>query len=336
MDRLVCRSRMAYLQPVVIRVDLRLSFGFFEADVNCRSTRRDAADSAAAPGCFCPISPTRSIYNARIAAENMTTQVKLVFVLTFVIHLIGMLSYAVRIAGVRTRRIAVSLAMFNVLLLVSRTSNTFQSPLLAKHIEQSILTGTRAGIESDLRWLLVAATLASLAGLAVIPTFQRLFGRAIEDLGSHRSMPRLLLRGFSLSGLRDLRASFSVPARENITRLVLRQAPWNMLVYNALASAMLTVGVFASLYAGFLRPELRVTANNLSPVINAVSTVLLLVFIDPYVSLLTDDVIAGRASEAHFRRTLVMLGGSRAAGTIIAQLVLTPAARVIVAVANRL
>jgi hypothetical protein len=94
--------------------------------------------------------------------------------------------------------------------------------------------------------------------------------------------------------------------------------------------------VFASLYAGFLRPELRVTANNLSPVINAVSTVLLLVFIDPYVSLLTDDVIAGRASEAHCRRTLVMLGGTRAAGTIIGQLVLTPAARLIVAVANRL
>jgi hypothetical protein len=40
-----------------------------------------------------------AIYNARIGAENMTTQVKLVFVLTFVIHLISMLSYAVRMAG---------------------------------------------------------------------------------------------------------------------------------------------------------------------------------------------------------------------------------------------
>ena len=109
-----------------------------------------------------------------------------------------------------------------------------------------------------------------------------------------------------------------------------------MLVYNALASAMLTVGVFASLYAGFMRPELRVTANNLSPVVNGVSTILLLVFIDPYVSLLTDDVVAGRASEAHFRRTVVMLGGSRAAGTIIAQIVLAPAARLIVAVADLL
>ena len=40
----------------------------------------------------------------------MTNQVKLVFLLTFVIHLISTLSYAVRIAGVRTGRIAVSFA----------------------------------------------------------------------------------------------------------------------------------------------------------------------------------------------------------------------------------
>ena len=38
--------------------------------------------------------------------------------LTFVIHLIGTLAYSVRIAGTRTRRIALSLSLFNVLILV--------------------------------------------------------------------------------------------------------------------------------------------------------------------------------------------------------------------------
>jgi hypothetical protein len=46
--------------------------------------------------------------------------------LTFVIHLIGTLAYSVRIAGTRTRRIALSLSLFNILVLVSRTSNSFQ------------------------------------------------------------------------------------------------------------------------------------------------------------------------------------------------------------------
>ena len=266
----------------------------------------------------------------------MSTQVKLVFLLTFIIHLISTLAYAVRIAGVRTGRIAVSFAIFNILVLVSRTSNTFQGPLLAKHVEQNILSGSTRGIEADFRWLLVASTLATVAGLLLIPTFQRLFARAIENLGMHRSVPRLLLRAFTRSGLLQLRDSASIPAKENFTRLTLHQAPRTILIYNMLASALLTVGVFASLYAGYLRPDLRVTANNLSPVINALSTILLFVFIDPYLSLLTDDVTSGRATQGLFRRVIVLFAISRVAGTLLAQLCLLPAARLIAFVADRL
>jgi len=266
----------------------------------------------------------------------MTIQVKLVFLLTFLIHLTSMLSYAIRIAGVRTGRLAVSLAIFNILLLVSRTSNTFQAPLLAKHVEQKILAGGSSGIESDLRWLLVAAALASVVGIVAIPTFQRLFGLAIESLARHRSLPRLFLRAMSFSTWRHFKTSLAVPAKENVTALNLRQVPWTMLVFNALASAMLTVGVFAALYAGYMRPELRLTANNLSPVINAVSTILLIMFIDPYISLLTDDAVAGRISESQFRRSIVTLGASRLAGTVMAQFLLIPAASIIAAISDRI
>lgn len=266
----------------------------------------------------------------------MSTQVTIVFLLTFIIHLISTLSYAVRIAGVRTGRIAVSFAIFNILVLVSRTSNTFQGPLLAKHIEQNILHGTIAGVESDLRWLLLAAALASAVGLLLIPTFQRLFSHAIETLGTYRSVPRLMLKALSPSGFHHLRDAASIPAKENLTRLSLRQAPKSILVYNLLATALLTVGVFASLYAGCLKPELRVTANNLSPVVNALSTILLFMFIDPYLSLLIDDVTQAQASEAHFRRCIVLFAVSRLAGTVLAQLFLLPGARLIVLVAELL
>jgi len=265
---------------------------------------------------------------------SMSLQVQFVFVLTFVIHLISTLSYAVRIAGVRTGRIAVSFAIFNILVLVSRTSNTFQGPLLAKHVEQNIRQGTFSGVEADFRWLLVAASLASLVGLLLIPTFQRLFARAIETLSTYRSVPRLLLRALSRSGFRQFRNAVSIPAKENLGALTLRQAPRSILLSNAVATALLTVGVFASLYAGYLRPDLRVTANNLSPVINALSTILLFMFIDPYLSLLTDDVIAGKATEAYFRRCIVLFALSRLVGTIVAQLILVPAARLIAVAAE--
>lgn len=266
----------------------------------------------------------------------MSAQVTLVFVLTFVIHLIGTLGYALRIAGVRTGRIAVSLALVNVLLLVSRTSHTFQAPLLAKHVEQNILRGTPSGLEADFRWLLLASSLATIAGVLLIPTFQRLFTGAIYAFGEHRSIPRLLLSGFSRAGLRQIQNAATIPAKENITQLTLRGIPHRILIFNALAVALLAVGVFASLYAGYFRPDLRVTANNLSPVVNGFSTILLIVFIDPYLSLLTDDVVAGRATTGYFRRCVVLFGVSRFAGTVIAQVILVPAARVIVIIAEAL
>lgn len=45
----------------------------------------------------------------------MDTQLLVICVLTFIIHLIGTLAYAARIAGVRTRRIAISFSLFNIL-----------------------------------------------------------------------------------------------------------------------------------------------------------------------------------------------------------------------------
>ncbi len=96
--------------------------------------------------------------------------------LTFVIHLIGTLAYAVRIAGTRTRRIALSLSLFNVLILFSRTSNSFQAPLLTKRVETKIAAGITSGID-DFRCLLLFAAAGTLAGALLIPTFQRLLSR---------------------------------------------------------------------------------------------------------------------------------------------------------------
>src|SRR5207344_2651658 len=97
--------------------------------------------------------------------------------LTFVIHLVGTLAYSVRIAGTRTRRIALSLSLFNILILVSRTSNSFQAPLLAKRVESHLLVSDGANGTMDFRVLLFSATLASLVGAMLIPTFQRLLAK---------------------------------------------------------------------------------------------------------------------------------------------------------------
>jgi hypothetical protein len=66
----------------------------------------------------------------------MDTQLLLICSLTFVINLIGSLAYSARIAGVRTRTIAPSFALFNILVMVSRRSNSFLARFCAQPVAQ--------------------------------------------------------------------------------------------------------------------------------------------------------------------------------------------------------
>jgi hypothetical protein len=267
----------------------------------------------------------------------MDANLALICLLTFVIHLVGTLAYAVRIAGVRTRRIAVSFALFNILVLVSRTSNSFQGPFLAKRVEEHLLHPASSNLLSDFRWLLASATLATVAGAALIPTFQRLFSGWVRDFQLHRSVPRLLLHVCFRGGLAHIKDSVALPSSANVSAWRGRHvvSPL-MLALNVVAVSLWTVGVFASLYAGCLNPGLRVTSSTLSSLINGVATILMFVVIDPQLSVMTDDVMDGRLSESGFRRSIVWLVGTRLVGTLCAQFLLLPAAGLIAFVSERL
>jgi len=265
----------------------------------------------------------------------MDTQLWLICFLTFVIHLIGTLAYSVRIAGVRTRRIAVSFALFSILVLVSRTSNSFLGPFLAKRVESNLAGTVATNLLSDFRWLLIASSLATIAGALLIPTFQRVFCRAVDHFQVHRSVPKLILHGFFKGGLSYVKDAATLPSSANMSGLRGKgSVSLSITLLNVGAVALWTVGVFASLYAGALDPGVRVTSSTLSSIINGGATIMMAVFIDPHMSGMTDDVVEGRVSEGEFRKAIVWLVGSRLAGTLLAQALLVPSAMLIVLVAN--
>jgi hypothetical protein len=264
----------------------------------------------------------------------MDMQLALIWGLTFVIHLIGTLSYSVRIAGVRTGRIAVSFALFNILVLVSRTANGFQAPLLAKRVETHLGSPS---LLSDFRWLLLAGSVATVVGALLIPTFQRVFSRAVLHFQKHRSIPRLLLHALFRGGVAHIKDVVAIPAAGNLKLLNGRSsvAP-GILLLNVAVTALWTVGIFAALFAGNLNHELRGTSSNLSSLINGLATIFMFIFIDPNLSVMTDDVVDGRMSEPSFRRAVIWLVGSRLAGTLLAQALLLPASWLIVWAAERI
>ena len=267
----------------------------------------------------------------------MDAELLFIACLTFIIHLIATLAYAIRIAGSRTGRVAVSLSLFNILVLVSRTSNALQAPLLAKRVELSIVEGSLDGGISDFRWLLIAASLATFVGALLIPTFQRLFTRGVNAFSVYQSVPKLLMHSINPEVLSQVVGALRFPRLFNV-RFALKgsRISSKVVLFNVIAVAIFTVGMLASIYAAYLNPELRATSGQLSAVVNGLATILLFVFIDPHLSMITDEVANGEREEAYLRRSIIWLVGSRLVGTILAQLLLIPGAVWIVFIAERL
>ena len=69
--------------------------------------------------------------------------------------------------------------------------------------------------------------------------------------------------------------------------------------------------------------------DRLYALINGFATILLFAFIDPRLSVMTDDAVEGKVDEADFRRAITFISLSRLAGTILAQALLLPAATLI-------
>lgn len=212
-----------------------------------------------------------------------------------------------------------------------------RDPSLAKRIEDDINGVVVHGLLQDFRWLLASATIATVVGAILIPTFQRVFCRAVLHFQVHRFVPRLLLRVLFKGGLSQLKDVARVPAAANLSQMRLgRGISPGVIALNVVAVALWTTGVFASLYAGYLSPELRVTSSQLSSVINGAATIMMFVLVDPHMSAMTDDVIEGKTSDGHFRRAIVWLVASRFAGTLLAQAILVPAAMAIALVASKI
>ncbi|HSJ01774.1 MAG TPA: DUF2837 family protein [Verrucomicrobium sp.] len=266
----------------------------------------------------------------------MDTNLLILCVLTFVIHLIGTLAYAARIAGVRTGHLATALTLFNLLILVSRTSNSFQAPFLAKRIETSSFDNG-AALLVDFQWILGSAALATLVRAVLVPSAHRAMSRAVMLLQRHRSLFRLCFHAMHPRRLLLARRFLAVPSIRSMGTLRHRGGlSWSFLGLNAIAVALWSVGVFASLFAGSLEPGLTVTCSNLSSIINGVATILMFLLLDPQLSLLTDDVAHHRTGEGTFRAAVASLVGARFVGVLLAQLLLVPAAHLIAIVARAL
>ncbi|MFJ7952463.1 lipid II flippase Amj family protein [Lysinibacillus sp. NPDC096418] len=244
-----------------------------------------------------------------------------------IIHSIETLAYAVRLSGARVKLLASALALFNVMVMVSRLANMMQQPFTGSLVDTVPTVNSLAFVESQYRFIIGAASIGTLIGILLLPTFVAIFSRGIINLAEERgSIPALLKKGFTFEYLRRGIKHIRMPSFTYLKGIGLRDIPVKLFVINILITAIYTIGVLSSLYAGLLVPKLKATAVMASGLINGVATILLIIFIDPKISILADDVINKRGSYLDLKRASVMMMASRFLGTILAQFLFIPGA----------
>ncbi|MEF2965341.1 lipid II flippase Amj family protein [Paenibacillus sp. M1] len=251
------------------------------------------------------------------------------FFLTMIIHTCETLSYSLRFAGVKTGKIAVALSLTGILVLVSRTANLVQAPLTAKFIDYARVDASFELLRY-LRIIILSSSTGTLLAIVLFPTFVLLWGRVISKLEVAGSLPKLLA-SVTLGQIKNTRHYWRKPS------LRWRQFRYlgvsnRFIIINVFITAFYTVGVLSSLYAAHLVPNLSTTASQASGLINGIATILLTIFIDPQVGLITDKAINDRKYSDQLGKIFTLLMVSRFFGTMLAQLLFLPAAYFISAV----
>ena len=260
----------------------------------------------------------------------------LILILTGVVHCLDTASYASRIAGARTGRLALTGALFNIVSLASRVAYTLQAPLLGSAVDRMVRQNNVNGLFRDFQIILGAATAGTLLGAMLIPTFSSLFSRAAASYEFHGSFPALLLHTLSLRGFSRISQHLRLPLPESLQKARRFNLPLSFLLLNIVITAVYTVGVSSTIYASALAPELARTATTLSGVVNGVGTLLLVVLVDPVSALITDQALRGDRPTAQVSHIVVWQVAARFAGTLLAQVLLLPAALLVKAIAHLL
>ena len=260
--------------------------------------------------------------------EYITEKLIYIAIFIFIIHSIETLAYAVRLSGARVKMIASALSLFNIMVMISRLANMMQQPFTGSLIDTAPTENAQMFVENQFRLLISASTVGTLFGILLLPTFIALFSRAIIHLSEEEgSVPSLFKRIFSLQYIKRGLTHFNLPKFSYLRGTKLKEIPIKLFLVNMIITAIYTIGVLSALYAALLAPERASTAIMASGLINGVATILLVIFIDPKVSVIADDVVNQRGSYQKLKTISLLMVTSRLFGTLLAQLFFIPGAK---------
>jgi Amj-like protein len=277
-----------------------------------------------------------------------TAQLVLALGLNLIVQTIQIGAYAARLAGVQTGRIATSISLFNLFVLVSRLANLAYAPMLGTlsdrvaHAERlahtagqtAVATGAIAQFEWQVRLIVLAGTLGTAFGALLLPTFLMLFVRGISAFERLHSIPLALLRLLDPRVFIAILRSARLPSLSTLRRFSPGRLPKEMLIGNVIVTGVYAVGVVASVYASVLEPDVARTSVLLSGVVNGIATIAFTLIVDPTSAYITDQAVKGERPLIDVKAMVFYLSLTAIVGTLLSQLILYPGALLIGGVAR--
>jgi hypothetical protein len=248
--------------------------------------------------------------------------------LTLLIHLVDTLSYSVRLNTIKSGKFALSMSLFNIFVLLSRTANMFQAPKMGELVGQSI----KHQIDPlpSIRLVIFSSTVGTLVGILLIPTFLKLFSKAVDKLEINGSIPSLVVEALHINNIKRIVKSTTKPKKAMWSSLRYREIPKRLLLLNIVITAIYTIGILSAYYAAmFVSEEHYLAVSASSGIINGVATILLTILVDPQSAVITDQALRGNRPYGDVKALVIMLLASKLVGTLLGQFLIYPGAMII-------
>ncbi|HZO94481.1 MAG TPA: DUF2837 family protein [Candidatus Baltobacteraceae bacterium] len=254
-------------------------------------------------------------------------------------------AYAARVAGVTTGRIATAISLFSLVVTASRLANLVVTPALGALADapaNAAIAAHRTTVsphalhvfDSQLRVIVASGSLGVLIGGMMMPVFILLFVRGVRAFERLGSIPAALLRLLDPRVQMALIREVRMPSWREARTLPFRAIPRKLIVGNTIIMMVYAIGVVAAYYASVLNLEARGTAIGLSGLVNGIGTIAFSLFVDPTSAYIVDQSVRGERPISHVHAMIVALVATAFLGTLLAQVVLYPAAVYIAAISH--
>jgi hypothetical protein len=265
-----------------------------------------------------------------------------VAVLVGFMAMVDTLALSIRTSGAITKRLAIALSLFNLIIVFSRLSNLVQAPIVGNMADKTAVMDPLLHdmLVNSLSWkihiIVFATTIGTGLGALLTPTFIRIFTRMIGVFEQVRTLPRMALFLMNPRRWLSLPKYVATPFTSRTLGYLksFNRLPMDFVFFQVLVTAFYTVGVLSTIFAAALHPELRATAVTLSGIVNGIATFLLFILVDPPAAMITDQCINQKRPLSDIKVMNTYLVTARFTGTILAQFLLYAMASWVIFVAD--